>query len=107
VSRHRHSLVELLFPGPHLCDAICHLLEKLMSQTEDLRTAIAELGTDLGEAVTRIEAKLADADVDISAEIAQLHAFGDSLDALAADPAADPAEGPVDPPVDPEAPVEP
>lgn len=100
--RHRHGLWTLLFPGPHLT-LLCDRLETLMAQTDDLRTAIADLGTDLNEAVARIEAKLADADVDISAEISQLHAFGDALDALAADP----VEPDPEVPVDPEAPVEP
>lgn len=94
MARHRHTLVDRLWPYPHLCD----LLETLMSQTEDLRAAITDLGTDLSEAVTRIETKLADADVDLSAEIDQLRSFGDSLDALGADPE--------EPPVDPDVPVE-
>jgi hypothetical protein len=101
MSRHRHSLATILFPAVHLC----HQLEKLMSQTDDLRSAIADLGTDLTEAVERIETKLAnaDADVDLTAEIDQLRSFGTQLDSLGTDP-----ETP-DAPFDPggEAPVEP
>src|SRR5687768_13265839 len=92
---HRHTLWTLMFPAAHLCNQ----MEILMTQNEDLNAAIAQVGTDLGEAVTRIEAKLAEADVDLTDEIAQLRGYSDQLDGLGADP--------VEEPVDPEEPVEP
>lgn len=60
----------------------------LMGQTEDLRTAVAQLGVDLGEAISRVEARivaLGEPDPDLSAEIASLRQFSESLDSLGAD----------------------
>jgi hypothetical protein len=65
--------------------------EDLMSQVSDLRAAIAQMGTDLGEAITRVEAKIAnlgEVDPDLTADIASMREASMKLDALAADPAA-------------------
>lgn len=70
-----------------------------MSQIDDLRSAIAQVGTDINEAATRIEERLADADVDLSGDIAQLRSFGEQLDSIAAetvdpgDPGTEPGGG--------------
>lgn len=76
---HTHTLGQILFPATHLCQR----LETLMSQVDDLRNAIAQLGTDLGEATDRIEASLADANVDLTPELEQLRSFSNQLDSLA------------------------
>lgn len=77
--------------------------EALVAQTEDLRAAIGDLadhqrqlGVDLGEAVDRVEAKLAalgEPDPDLTADIASIRGVSDQLadassrlDALAAGP---------------------
>jgi hypothetical protein len=59
-----------------------------MGQTEDLKTAVAQVGVDLGEAVTRVEAKIAElgeVDADFSPEIEALRNASTSLDGLVAD----------------------
>ena len=76
--------------------------EQMMGQFDDLRTAIGQLGTDLSEAVSRVETKIAalgDPDPDLSADIEALRAASAQLDALAADAVAEP-EFPEEPPVD-------
>ena len=67
---------------------------RILSQVEDLRTAIGQLGTDLGEAIARVEAKLiaaGDPDPDLTADIAAIKEASTRLDALAADPVVEPA----------------
>ena len=92
-----------LFPGTrHVCDRLDHLERTLMTQIDELREAIAQAGVDLGEAVDRVEAKLADTEVDLGPEIEQLRSFGEQLDSIA-------VEGPGsegEPPVEGEEPVE-
>jgi hypothetical protein len=84
--------------------AVLILLERNgMGQTEDLKSSISQLGVDLGEAVSRVEAKigeLGEPDPDLSAEIAKLRTFSQQLDSLAAeapvpDPGPSPDPGPV------------
>lgn len=61
---------------------------KTMGQTEDLRSAVSQLGTDLSEAVSRVEAKidsLGEVDPDLTADIAAIREASTKLDALAAD----------------------
>lgn len=85
---HRYGLWTVLFPGPHLFEQ----LEKIMTDIDGLNAAIAQLGVDLGEAVARIEAKLAGTDIDLSDEISTLRGFSEQLDALGADPVEPPPE---------------
>jgi hypothetical protein len=81
------------------------LQERFMTQIDDLRAAIAQVGTDLGEAIARVDAKvssLGEPDPDLTADIDALKAVSASLDNLVAEsPAEPPAEGPVEPPVEP------
>lgn len=82
--------------------SIDQLKERLMGQVEDLRAAIAQVGTDLGEAVARVSDKidsLGEPDPDLSADIANLQGISSQLDALAADEAPPVVEPPVEPPV--------
>ena len=87
------------------------LERKGMGQTEDLKSAVSQVGVDLGEAVARVEAAIArggEPDPDLTAEIANLRRFSEQLDSLAADapgpspeppepaPAPDPAPVPDD-----------
>src|SRR5215207_5857677 len=89
------------------------LKEAIMGQFDDLRSGIAQVsanvaqvGVDLGEAVTRVEAKireLGEPDPDLTADIAALTAAGTQLsdvsgqlDALAATPPS-PVAGPGEP----------
>lgn len=77
---------------------------KLMGQYEDLKATIAQVGVDLGEAVGRVEAKIAalgDPDPDLSSDIAALQGISQQLDALASDPV------PPTPPSPPDAPPTP
>jgi hypothetical protein len=65
----------------------------IMGQYEDLKATIAQVGVDLGEAVGRVEAKIAslgDPDPDLTADIEALRSVSTQLDALAADPAPTP-----------------
>jgi hypothetical protein len=81
--------------------AVLILLERNgMGQTEDLKSAVSQVGVDLGEAVSRVEAAIArggEPDPDLSAEIANLRRFSEQLDSLAAEPAPDPAPAPTPP----------
>lgn len=96
---HRHSLWTLMFPGAHLCKRLTLLEARFMSDIDDLRGAISQVGTDLGEAVTRIEERLANADVDLSTEIGQLRSFSEQLDSIAVDtPTEEPPPGEEPPP---------
>ncbi len=66
-----------------------HLERKSMGQTEDLKTAVAQLGVDFTEALARVEAKVAELgepDPDLSADIAKLKEISVGLDALVAAP---------------------
>jgi outer membrane murein-binding lipoprotein Lpp len=75
---------------------------RLVSQVDDLRSAVAQLGVDLGEAVARVEAKVAelgDPDPDLTADIAAIRDASARLDALVASP--------VEPEPDPDTPVDP
>jgi hypothetical protein len=57
-----------------------------MANIDDLNAAITQLSIDLGEAVTRIEAKIAAGNPDLQPEVDAIRAASATLDALAADP---------------------
>lgn len=74
-----------------------------MSQTSDLKEAVSQLGVDLGEAISRVEAKIVELglpDPDLSADIAAIKNVSAALDGLVAAPAPAPAPepAPVEPP---------
>lgn len=71
----------------------------IMATVDDLNAAITQLATDLGDAVTRIEAKInaGSTPADLQPEVDQLKAFSATLDSLAADPVTPPTDPPVDP----------
>lgn len=86
---------------------ILQMKENLMTQTEDLRAAIAELNSDLSAAITRVEDKIAslgEPDPDLSADIQALKDASSALEGLVAaptpdpDPTPDPVPDPTDPP---------
>lgn len=73
-----------------------------MAQIDDLRAAIAQVGTDIAEAVDRIQARLAalgEPDPDLSADIARLGELSSQIDALGAEAGTgtEPGTEPADP----------
>lgn len=57
-----------------------------MAKIDDLRAAIAQVGTDLSEAIDRVTARLADIggpDVDFTEDINRLNEFSTRLDSIA------------------------
>lgn len=67
-----------------------YLRRQIVAQTEDLRAAVAQLGTDVGEAIARVEAKissLGEPDPDLTADIAAIKDASARLDRLAEEPA--------------------
>ena len=94
--------------------AINALQETFMAQIDDLRAAIAQVGVDLGEAIARVEARVAalgDPDPDLTADIAALQDVSARLDGLQASPAepepTEPGPNPNPNPVEPTEPTEP
>ena len=68
---------------------LTNLRRSLMGQFEDLQAAVGQLGTDLNEAVARVEAKIAELgepDPDLSAQLSAIRDASTRLDALAAEP---------------------
>lgn len=68
---------------------LTNLRRSLMGQFEDLQAAVGQLGTDLNEAVARVEAKIAELgepDPDLTAQLAAIRDASTRLDALAAEP---------------------
>jgi ABC-type transporter Mla subunit MlaD len=62
----------------------------IVAQIDDLRAAIGQLGVDLGEAIARVEAKIAELgepDADITADIQKIRDVSAALDDLVASPA--------------------
>lgn len=60
---------------------------RLMAQVDDLRSAISQLGTDLSEAIARVETKiseLGEPDPDLTNDIAAIREASAKLDSLAA-----------------------
>jgi hypothetical protein len=94
------TVLDLLFPGPYITKRLNQLERHVMTQLEDLQAAIAQVGVDLGEAATRIEAKLAEGNPDLSDEIATLRGYGETLDSIAADPVEPPPDPEPEPPVE-------
>jgi hypothetical protein len=110
---HIHVHVSCDSPDGGGDDSITAALEQMetrfMAQIDDLRAAIAQVGTDLGEAVSRVEAKiteLGEPDPDLTADIANLRSVSSQLDSLVAEQPDTPDE-PTEPATNPVTPTEP
>lgn len=98
-------MIDLLWLGLVVLALTTALIgRKIMAQIDELRSAIAQLGTNLGDAVARVEAKIAslgDPDPDLSADIANLQMMSSQLDDLADDSTPDVVPPPIDDPSEP------
>lgn len=105
--------VVLLLGVGAIAEHLIRTQRETMSQIEELRSAISQLGTDLLEAVQRVEQKIGELgqpDPDLSADIAAIREMSTRLDSLAADAEQIPdpaADGGTPPQPDGELPVEP